>query len=84
MLDNETYELVQLALRTLFLVGLPLIALLSLAGLIAAFFQAATTLHDNTMLFSIRILAFLAILYFLSPIAFRLVVDLATRSWGPV
>ena len=61
------YEIVYQGMRVLFLLGLPVVAAVSLAGTLAAALQAATTIQDPAIGYAARLGALVAVLYFLLP-----------------
>lgn len=81
MLDPEIQELLLYALRIVFLLALPVVIVLSIAGTLVAAFQAATTLRESTVSYAIKLFALLALLYFTYPAFSRSLLSLAEMSW---
>jgi len=76
------YEVVSQALRVLFLVGAPVIIILSLAGTLIAALQSATTIQEPALGYAVRMIALVALLYFFFPAASQSVLDLARLAFS--
>ncbi|RMG42584.1 MAG: flagellar biosynthetic protein FliQ [Candidatus Dadabacteria bacterium] len=63
MLDNQIYDISIEALRTLYLVGIPILLAITVASLLVSFLQAATTVRDTAISYSVRVLAFVVLMY---------------------
>ena len=63
--------------RTLFLVVTPFVAGISLAALLTAVLQAATSVQEPATLYAIKVVTLVVLLYFFLPVASRSLVTLA-------
>ena len=70
-------ELVMLAVRTLLLITLPLVLVVTIAGAIVAGLQSATNLHEPAIGYAARLVAILGLMVLLLPDAIQSVLSLA-------
>ena len=82
MLDATQYDIVLEAMRVLFLIGLPLVVGVTLAGAFGGALQGATSIRDSVISYSLRLLALVAVLYFFLPSTGRALMALARMSLG--
>jgi len=68
-------------LRTLFIVGLPIVLFLAIAGLLAAAFQAATTVVEPALGYAARLVALVVVGYLFLPTFIDAVSAVALRAW---
>lgn len=76
----EVHELIQEALRILFLINFPLIIGVLLVGTIASTLMAATSVQEQSASYALRLITVLVILYFLCSPVVSWITDLATKS----
>ncbi|MGI6524307.1 MAG: flagellar biosynthetic protein FliQ [Bdellovibrionota bacterium] len=76
----EVHELIQEALRILFLINFPLIIGVLLVGTIASTLMAATSVQEQSASYALRLITVLVILYFLCSPVVSWIMDLATKS----
>ena len=65
-----------LALRALFLMGLPVVVGVALVGTVAAIFQASTATYDSALSYAARLLALVLVLYLFTPGSLQLITSL--------
>ncbi len=70
------YQILQEAMRVLFIVGLPLVLVTAIAGTIAAALMAATTIHEPALDYAVRLVVVVVVLFFLTPLAVRSLLSL--------
>ncbi len=75
-------DLLVLALRVLFLIAAPIILAALCSGLLVGIFQAATTVRDNILSYSAKLLAVLLVTYLFLSSATELLLRLATEAWS--
>jgi flagellar biosynthesis protein FliQ len=68
-------------LRTLFIVGLPVVLFLALAGTVAAALQSATTVVEPALGYAARLVALVIVGYLFLPTFIEAVSALALRAW---
>lgn len=66
-MDNSLYLLFYEAFRVTFLLGMPVLIVLVLSGTLVSAFQSITSLHDPASAYAVRMIALVALLYFLLP-----------------
>lgn len=64
--SNLLYDVFIQGLRTLFVIGAPIVLALSIAGIVSSSLQAATSINDPASGYGIRLLALVVVLYLLS------------------
>lgn len=60
------YDLLLQGLRVLFILGIPSVAAMALAGLFISALQAATSINDPASRYGIRLLSFILVLYLMA------------------
>lgn len=65
------YEILQEAVRILFVVGFPLVALTALAGTLVSALMAVTTIQEPALSYAVRLAVVALLLYYLMPYAVR-------------
>jgi len=80
MLDPIHYDLILQAIKVLFLTCLPILAVLSVAGILSSILQVVTGIHDPALSYAVRVLALIALLYFLIPSLWQSIVSLAEMA----
>lgn len=80
--DLLIYEVISQGLRVLFILGLPVVAVVSVVATIVAVFQAATTLHELTLAYAAKLVALVVVLYMLFPLYSRSLLRLAELAWS--
>lgn len=81
MLASPEYTILVEGLRTLFLLAVPILVVVSLAGTIISIFQSATNMPEPALGYAARILALVAVLYFMLPSFSRSLIELAQLAW---
>lgn len=67
-MSNVTlYQVMLEALRTLFLMGVPVVIALSIAGTILGALQSATSVHEPALAYGAKLLTLVVLLYFFLP-----------------
>lgn len=66
-MDITVYDALFSAVRLLFLFIVPLLLVVSLVGIFASSLQAITTIREEAVLYSVKLLAVVAVLYFTLP-----------------
>ena len=67
MIGAETTELIWQAVRILALIAFPMVAAVSVAGLLVGAFQAITSIQDPASGFAVRLAALFVVIYLLWP-----------------
>ncbi|MBN8548289.1 MAG: flagellar biosynthetic protein FliQ [Deltaproteobacteria bacterium] len=75
------YDVLVAGIRALLLIGLPLIAGITLIGVIVGSLQAATTIQEPALGYAARIAALLIVLYLLFPAFARTCTNLAELAF---
>lgn len=81
MIDPHMYDLVLQAMRALFLLCLPIVVCVSIAGTIMSLFQSATSIQELASGYGTRLLALIVALYFFLPSFARTLVALAEQAF---
>lgn len=66
-MDTSLYPIFYEAFRLVFLLGAPVLITLMLSGTLVSAFQSITSLHDPASAYAVRVLALIALFYFLLP-----------------
>ncbi len=67
MLDSATSQVLVDALRVLFLLGIPIVAALSLVSTLVAALQSATSIQEPVLGFGARLIVLVVLLYLMYP-----------------
>ncbi|MBX7145122.1 MAG: flagellar biosynthetic protein FliQ [Oligoflexia bacterium] len=70
------------ALRAFFVLAFPVLAIVSLAGLLIGAFQGATSIKDGASAYAVRLLALIGALYALLPLYSRTLMDLVQAAFN--
>lgn len=81
MLSPEIQTLLFEALRTLYMILLPLVVAISLSGALISFLQSASTVQEQALSYAVRLLAFVLMLYLLLPMFSESLTLLARRAF---
>ena len=65
------YEMLQEALRVLFLVGAPIVLITAAVGTIVSGLMAATTIQEQALSYAVRLAVVVLVLYMMMPLAAR-------------
>ena len=68
--------------RVLFLLAVPVVVAVAVAGTLISALQSATTMKDPASAYAVRLLALVATLYFLYPGFARSLTELVAITWG--
>lgn len=71
------------AITVVLLVSLPILAAITVVGIVVAAFQSATSIQDRGSLFAIKLVALLILIYLAGAAFIGRVVNFAILSWGP-
>ena len=82
MLDGQLVEVLQLGLRTFFILARPILIVGGVVGTLASALQGATALHDRPLSYGIVFLATAVALYLIFPFAVPYLVILTQRAFG--
>ena len=75
------YDVVLLGLRTLFVLGVPVVLALAVAGTIIGALQSATAIQEPALGYAVRLLALVCLLYVLLPTAIPTLIALAELAF---
>lgn len=81
-MDEQLIDLLSLGYRSLFLVLLPLIAAVSVAGFLAAIVEATLGIYESGVLYLARVLATVGVLVLMGGYFARVIMDLTLVSLG--
>jgi len=81
-MPQAQYDIVYLGLQALFLLAVPVVVAVSLAGTIAAVLQSATSIQDPALGYTARLLALLLVLYLVLPSTVDIIISLARTAFG--
>lgn len=81
-MDAQQYDLLLEALKVLFLLCLPVIVGLAIAGTLASVLQSVTGLNDPATLYALRLIALVMILYFFFSTMTESILNLARMAFG--
>lgn len=79
-MSDPVYDLAIQGIRTLFLLGLPIVVAAAVAGTLISLLQSALSIPDPALAYAARLAAVLVTLYFLMPSLVRSLVALAELS----
>ena len=65
MIDGIVYDAIVEGIRTLFVVCVPIVAAVAVAGFVMSIIQSATTITDPALSYAVRLAAFGAVAYVL-------------------
>lgn len=68
-MNAALHDLIIEALRAYFLLSVPLLVGLSISGMLASVLQAATSIQEEALQFSVKVMVLLAMAYFFFPAA---------------
>lgn len=80
-MDTSLYDAMYFCMRSLFLIAVPLVISVSIAGILAAALQGATSIKDNASLYAVKLVALLITLYILLPSFTDSIVTLARLAF---
>ena len=75
-------QVLESGLRTLFVLGLPMIVAVAAAGGLFAVIQAATTVRDDSIAYAVRVIALVAVITLLFPTIRDAFIDLAVLAFS--
>jgi len=75
------YDVIVQGLRVLFLVGFPVVIVLSIAGTVISALQAATTIRDPALGYAVRLIALVLVLYMILPSSLQALSSLAEMAF---
>ena len=81
-MDAQQYDLLVEALRVLFVVCLPVIVALALAGTLVSALQGVTGLNDSASAYALRLIVLVMVLYFFFSSMSESIVNLARMAFG--
>lgn len=76
-MQNQLYDVCLLALKTFYLIAAPTVLVIFVAGSIASILQSAMSVQEATMNYAVRMIAFVAMLYLITPTIIQSMLDLA-------
>ncbi len=76
-MSNQLYDVFLMALNSLYLVAAPSILVIFVAGSLASILQSAISVHEPTMNYAVRLIAFILLLYLILPAAIQTITDMA-------
>lgn len=66
-MDSACTEIIVQGLRALFLLSIPILAGITIAGVFVGILQSVTTISDPAIGYAVRLIAFLGVLYVMLP-----------------
>jgi type III secretory pathway component EscS len=82
MVELAYYEAFILGVRVLFLLAVPLVVAVAIAGTVISALQSATTIKDPAGAYAVRLVALVVTIYLMYPAFARSLADLVRLSWG--
>lgn len=76
-MNAAIYDTILQALRAFYVVGLPVVVVLTVAGALAALLQTALGVQEQTVSYAVRLVAFVVLLYAFLPVAAQTVMSVA-------
>ena len=77
MIFGPEYDLFLEGIKVLFLIGVPVTAVIGIAGIVAGIVQGSTTIKDPAIGYAFRLGAFIILASFMLSMAIELIVSLA-------
>lgn len=75
-MQDQLYDVCLLGLKTFYLIAAPTILVIFVAGSIASILQSAISVQEATMNYAVRLIAFVVLLYLISPTVVQSLIDL--------
>ena len=75
-------QVLEAGLRTLFVLGLPMVIAVAIAGGLFAIVQAATTVRDDAISYAVRLISLVVVLAMLYPVFRDAFLDLAVLAFS--
>ena len=84
MTEVAYYESFVLGVRVLFLLAVPVVMAVAVAGTIISALQSATTIKDPAGAYAMRLIALVITIYLMYPAFSRSLADLVRLCWGGI
>ena len=82
MIGDAELDIIQAGIRTLFVIGFPLIIVAVAVGLLLSALQTVISVREEAMIFCAKLLAVIALVYYMAHSISESLIDLARLSFG--
>lgn len=74
-------EVLSEGIRTLFILGVPVVLVVSLAGTLSSVIQTVTSIQDPSISYAVRLIALVSLIYFFAPMIQQHIIILAEMAF---